>query len=88
MDKQIKRRNHLLLVAYLAVTALCLLPALGLGFNTSQRLLGVPVSVLWLTACFTGLALLTGIGYVAVFRPWSRKADAITGKPDATEDKR
>ncbi|MCZ6692103.1 MAG: hypothetical protein O7H41_21160 [Planctomycetota bacterium] len=55
---------------------LTLLPATGMIFNSSSLVLGVPVSILWLSGCFVAMAALTVIGYLTVFRPHRARIDA------------
>ncbi len=64
-------RNRALLCCYLVISACCFLPALGIAFNSPELILGIPMSVLWLTGCFVALAALTVAGYILVFRHWS-----------------
>ncbi len=51
------------------------LPLTGLAFNSARLIAGIPLSVLWLTAMFVGIAALTVIAYPTVFSPWCTEAD-------------
>lgn len=85
MDKVLQRRNRWLLACYLLLAVLCLLPATGVLFNDSSPVLGVPLSVFWLTLCFVAMAGLTVVGYVTIFRPWSERIDRMAVDKDAEE---
>lgn len=74
-DINIKSRNRWLMVFFIFCTFLCLLPALGIAFNSNNIYMGIPISLLWLSFCFFLLACIAVIGYKYVFKLWAEKID-------------
>ena len=57
---------------YILLILACLVPALGLAFNSTSMIWGVPAAILWLTGCFLGFTALSIVAYRIVFLPWCR----------------
>ena len=76
-----RRRNRALLVAYIIVLIACLLPAFGIAFNSNSLVIGIPISVAWLTICFSTLAIITALAYRFVFSLWHEDIDTQESQP-------
>ncbi len=86
-NRNFRRRNGWLLAAYLAIAVACLLPAFGVAFNSARLVAGVPLSVLWLTVCFTAQAVMTCVAYRTIFRLWCEEVDGTTNGPSNRREK-
>ncbi len=83
MSPKLISRNRKLLLAYVALAMCYICPEVGLAFNSSDFVLGLPTSVAWLTLCFDSQSLLTVLGYRWVLIPWSEATDV---SPERTQN--
>lgn len=86
MQAKLRSRNRCLIASYAIISVLALLPVLGIAFNSSTLIAGIPLPVVWLTACFGSHVVLCCVGYITVFRHWAAEIDS-TATGDASDSK-
>ena len=82
MKNSISKRSKHLFVAYIIMLVLSFLPATGIAFNSVRFIIGIPVTIVWLSFCFMGFVILSIVGYKKVFMPWSKEANNLFNQND------